>query len=211
MTTTHSSQHAYYWLIWVLAHELGHYFAKINPQLFSPFIWSGAAAHQVSVFSRRRWGRWRRLHPAEDRANQWAAKTLIDKDRWNQAEKRTPLDLRAIAAALELPIPAVLTWERLRRAMARGASYVPIDFDAPTWSAIEEAASGRGGHQSLFSRIQKNRNASRTLLSFGDFSLARERAVSIGGGWRVAYDRLLKAVFPEIQRAGGVNELFALE
>ncbi len=41
------------WRDWILAHELGHHFGRLNGTLFSPF-----RAHSVDAASRKRWGEW---------------------------------------------------------------------------------------------------------------------------------------------------------
>jgi hypothetical protein len=206
------------WLAWVLAHELGHHIERVNPRLFSPFLLPNdtvvssrreSTSHNVSSFLRAQKGRRRRLDPNEERANEWAATMLIDLDEWRKAESRHPFDLNAIVGALQLPLPAGLAWERIRR---RGASVsVSIELDHQSRATIEGATIGKGGHQSLFRRIQANRVGNRSSLTFVDFSLARERLLTVGGGWRHRYECVLNAILPEVVRAGGVGPLFALE
>lgn len=202
-------------LVWVLAHEIGHRMAWLNPYLFPPFSITnegqgstGLAAHLEWTSTRRRlW----RTDPDEQRADEWAARELIDKERWREAEDQDPLDLHAIADSLRLPIQAVLVWERMRRQTSQSyVQRVPIQLDRQQRTALREATDGQGGHQSLFRRIQSKRRGG-LGLTFADFSLARERLLKVRGGWRYRYECVVKAVLPSIVHAGGVSALFGLE
>jgi len=191
------------WRDWVLAHELGHHFGKLLGTLFSPF-----RAHTVNAASRKRWGEWRRLDPDEERANAWAVKTLISPSAWEAAERASPCDLRQVVARLGLPLPAAVAWERQQRAnVVRGESGA-VQLSDDRWRTLERSLIGQGGHQAFFRRLAAGRKGSTLMLSFYDFSFARERVLSVRGGWLARYATILDAVGPLIERAGGVSAFF---
>jgi len=193
---------------WVLAHELGHHFAKLNHLLFSPFDSEGSVL-KASPELRSRPTTSSRLDSEENWADQWAARTLIDSREWIKAEDRTPLDLKSITAALGLPLVAGVAWELQRRA-ALGRNHRAATATLPDWQQLVGSVVGEGGHQALFRRLQASRVGRHVKISFSDFSLARQRVLSVRGGWLRRYEMLLAALEPQVKRAGGVTRFFSL-
>lgn len=194
------------WRDWILAHELGHHFSHLNGTLFSPF-----AAHRVDAESRARWNKGKLLHPDEVRANAWAANALIHPQAWIDAESSDPFSLLKIVQKLGLPIPAAISWERLHRATINGAKTATVRVKAEDLEIITKAVEGTGGHQSLFRRLQANVRDRRIQLTYRDFSLARERVVTVQGGWLARYQALIRSVTPHVESAGGVRPFFKLQ
>ena len=192
------------WRDWIFGHELGHHFGGTQVSLFSPFM------HSVDEAQRRRWGEWRRMDPTEERANTWAVKTLVDADAWDAAERDNPCDLAKVIAQLGLPPPAAVAWERQQRKQAVG-THITIPVKAAEWRTLERSLSGRGGHQDFFRRVVGGKRHSTLTLTFGDFSLARERVLSVKGGWLARYQTLLGCAAPVLAGAGGVRTAFDLD
>jgi hypothetical protein len=191
------------WQVWVLAHELGHHFDDLQSELFSPF---GAIAHSDKKVQDG-WGVWRKVDPVEVRANKWAASQLIKPDEWEDAELQHPCSLRNILHRLSLPLPAALTWERIRRErFGREEVFVPLD--GQQMAVLGRAVSGNGGHQSFFRRVLKEDDDNGVYLTRSDFSLARERALRDAGGGKTRYEAILRAMSPLIESAGGIGTLF---
>jgi hypothetical protein len=189
------------WRDWILGHELGHHFGKLPGKLFSPF-------HSVDSRSRQRWGEWRRLDPAEERANKWAVDTLISAEEWEAAECSSPCDLRQTVARLGLPFPAAVAWERQQRSRTDHGEPVAVPVSTEGWRTLERRLTGQGGHQAFFRRLADGRKESRMTLTFHDFSYARERVLRVKGGWLVRYRTVLDSVAPLIEKAGSVRSLF---
>jgi IrrE N-terminal-like domain len=193
--------------VWVLAHELGHHFLPPYRGLFSPFVVNVAADRP-----RHRSRKQRRRQPDEERANNWAAVHLISEGDWKHAEAIAPVDLVGMASALGLPPEATVCWQRAklweRYPDASGA--VPVSRSAV--HTLEEACTGVGGHQALFTRVlsESRKRAPRLRISFQDFLFARERAYTSRGGWLPYYATLLGALRSPIHAAGGVEEFFGL-
>lgn len=187
---------------WVLAHELGHHFSQLSLRLFSPFC-----AHMVDTATRKRW-RGGTLHPDEERANNWAIKTLFERSHWADAEATNPCDLRAIVTRLKLPMSAALAWNRRERGKIRSGRAVAVRFGADEWRQLHRSVAGSGGHQSLFRRVLRRPSTREAMIDFNDFTLARERVFNVRGGWLKRYRILLDGIEPLIVKAGGVNELF---
>ena len=194
------------WLAWTLAHELGHYFATQNLQLFSPFSVAIAAA-----LSPRAGGYCRsKKDKNEHWADQWAARTLIREDEFIALENEFVLNLPEIAGRLGLPTEAVFAWEIGRRDLTKDAAPIRINTDRKTVVAVWEKSRGTGGHQSLLRRVVPRKTARQLTLSFNDFSLARIRLLTVRGGWREPYSQILKAAVPTVRQAGGVAECFRI-
>lgn len=191
------------WRDWILAHELGHHFSKLDGTLFSPFC-----AHKVDAASRMHWSGPKQSNPDENRANEWAATTLVSLSEWELAEAPSPCDLRQVVARLGLPTPAAVAWERWQRSSALSKQAVIVRFDCDEWRIIGRPVNGQGGHQSFFRRLLRRRDGQSLIISFTDFSLARERVLWVQGGWLERYRTLLRAVDPLIADAGGVRSLF---
>jgi hypothetical protein len=190
------------WRDWILAHELGHHFGKLNGRLFSPFY-----AHKVDAASRARWGQPKRLDPDEESANAWAVDTLVSRGEWEAAECHSPCDLRRVTSRLGLPFAAAVAWERQERKRVEACEVlVRLSLEART--ILDRPLSGQGGHQSFFGRLERARNGATLSLSYRDFSYARERAAVVDGGWLTRYQAVLNAVTPLIEDAGSVRELF---
>ena len=196
-------------LAWVLAHELGHHFNGLNQFLLSPFEQDPAMLRAVGTPEQQP-GLPRRNDPDEEWANQWAARTLIDPAEWCTRENESPLDLGAIAGSLGLPLDAALAWERGRRALKSASNTAPVALKTRQVLELIAPPMGEGGHQSFFRRLQQNRRGNTVLLSFRDFSYARERVLTVRGGWLPRYAALLGASRQAITRAGGVASLFQL-
>jgi hypothetical protein len=190
------------WRDWILAHELGHHFAKLNGRLFSPFY-----AHKVDAASQVRWGQPKRLDPDEESANAWAIDALVTREEWEAAERRDPCDLRRVTARLGLPFAAAVAWGRQERSRSQAAD-VSIRLSSEARTILGRPLSGQGGHQSFFERLARATKGPTLLLSYRDFSLARERAAVVQGGWLIRYQVLLRCVAPLVEDAGGVRELF---
>jgi hypothetical protein len=190
------------WRDWVLGHELGHHFGKLNGTLFSPF-----RAHLVDRRSRTRWGESRRLDRDEENANEWAAKTLISDHAWDEAEKHNPTNLAGIVERLGLPFPAGAAWERWHRDHAHGEP-VDVRLGAEAIDTLSRPITGRGGHQSYFARLKRSKET--LTVSYRDLSLARERAAFVEGGWLARYRAVLDAMRPAIHAAGTTRALFRL-
>ena len=191
------------WRDWVLAHELGHHFGKLNGMLFSPFY-----AYKVDAASRARWGQPKRLDPDEENANAWAVSNLVSREEWEAAECHSPCDLRVVTARLGLPFAAAVAWERQEREREAAEVSVPLSHEAR--AILDRPLNGQGGHQSFFRRLNLGRKGARLVISYRDFSFARERAAVVKGGWLARYQVVLHAVTPLIQRAGSVRELFSI-
>jgi hypothetical protein len=194
------------WRDWILGHELGHHFSNLNGVLFSPF-----RAHKVDTQSRRRWGKWRKLDPDEERANLWAANTLIKPEEWEAAEVRSPCDLPVLISELNLPMPAAIAWERQRRSQSNATTCLTFSLNPESRKVLERSVRGRGGHQAFFKRIRDQRRGDRFCIDFRDFSYARERLSRVSGGWRFRYHSLLDAVAPALAEVGGVSNAFGLK
>jgi hypothetical protein len=192
------------WRDWILAHELGHHFGKLNGRLFSPFY-----AHKIDAASRARWGRPKRLDRDEENANAWAIDTLLSRGDWEAAERYSPCDLRAVTSRLGLPFAAAVAWERQERRRVHAAE-VSIRLSSEARTILDGPLTGQGGHQSFFGRLHQSRKGATLVLSYADFSYARERAALVQGGWLTRYQAVLGAITPLIQRAGGVRELFKI-
>jgi hypothetical protein len=190
------------WRDWILAHELGHHFGKLNGLLFSPFY-----AHKVDAASKARWGQPKRLDPDEENANAWAIDTLVSRGEWEAAECHSPCDLRAVTSRLGLPFAAAVAWERQERKRLQ-TDEVSIRLSPEARTILDRPLSGQGGHQSFFERLDQGRKGATVFLSYRDFSYARERAAVVHGGWLTRYQVVLDAISPLIQDAGGVRELF---
>jgi hypothetical protein len=190
------------WRDWILAHELGHHFGKLNGRLFSPFY-----AHKVDAASKARWGQPKRLDPDEENANAWAIDTLVSRAEWEAAEFQSPCDLRAVTARLGLPFAAAVAWERQERRRVQ-ADEVSVRLSSEATTILDRPLSGEGGHQSFFGRLGRGRKGALLFLNYRDFSYARERAAIVQGGWLTRYQVVLHAVTPLIHAAGGVRELF---
>ena len=190
------------WRDWVLGHELGHHFGQVNGTLFSPF-----KAHKVDSSTKERWLGARHLDPDEEYANQWAVRTLVSEEAWDAAEQKHSTDLHQVVAGLRLPLPAGVAWERWRRDSFVSESIV-VTLSACAREILERPITGRGGHQSFFSRL---RPRGRTLeVGYREFSFARERASVVKGGWLVRYRAILDAVAPMVDAAGTTRSLFNL-
>ncbi len=190
------------WRDWVLGHELGHHFGQLNGTLFSPF-----RAHKVDSSTKERWLGAKRLDPDEEYANQWAVRTLVSEEAWDAAEHEGSTDLHQIVAGLRLPLPAGVAWERWRRRSFTSDSIV-MRLSAGTQEILERPITGHGGHQSFFSRLKLRR---RTLeIGYYDFSLTRERASVVKGGWLARYRAILDAVAPMVDAASTTRSLFNL-
>jgi len=193
-------------LVWTLAHELGHYFATQNLQLFSPFSVAIAAA-----LSPRGGGDGKKKKDKDEHwADQWAARTLIREDEFIALENEFPLNLPEIAGRLGLPAEAAFAWEIGRRDLTKDAAPIRINVDRRTVVALWEKSRGVGGHQSLLRRAVPRKTARHLILSFNDFSLARVRLLTVRGGWREPYSQILKAAVPHIREAGGVAQCFRI-
>jgi hypothetical protein len=190
------------WRDWILAHELGHHFGKLNGRLFSPFY-----AHKVDAASRARWGQPKRLDPDEENANAWAIDTLVSREEWEVAECQSPCDLRAVTSRLGLPFAAAVAWERQERKRVKAAE-VAVRLPIEARTILDRPLSGQGGHQSFFGRLERGRKGAVLRLSYRDFSYARERAAVVQGGWLTRYKVVLDAVSPLVHSAGSVRELF---
>ena len=138
-------------------------------------------AHKVDSSTKERWLGARRLDPDEEYANQWAVRTLVSEEAWDAAEQKHSTDLHQVVAGLRLPVPAGVAWERWRRDSFVSESIV-VRLSACAREILERPITGRGGHQSFFSRL---RPRGRTLeVGYREFSFARERASVVrGGGW----------------------------
>jgi hypothetical protein len=188
---------------WFLAHELGHHFSSLNLQLFSPFC-----AHMIDAGTQQRWSELRTLHPDEVRANNWALRALISRQDWDSAERMAPCDLPKIVKSLGLPVVAGVAWGRRSRTSIIHTDDVRVRFDAAEWAKLHRPINGDGGHQSFFRRILRQPKGREAILDFGDFTLARERVLQVGGGWRERYRTLLDGVEASINASGGVTALF---
>lgn len=192
---------------WVLAHELGHHFSRLNPWLFSPFGDQHLAAERaVPLTEPRR----RKVDQDEERANEWAAKALITNQSWLASEEKHPVDLEALANDLAVPVIAVATWERMRRTVAPKSAPVRIRPSRHLLARLKAATTGSGGHQSLFRRVVRGSSNGEVSLTFSDFSLARVRRIGIDGGWREPYEILMSSALPLVVRAGSVKALFGV-
>ena len=194
------------WMEWVLGHELGHHFSNLNGMLFSPF-----RAHKVDTETRKRWGKWRKLDPDEERADIWAANLLIKAEEWENAELKHPCSLSKLIQELRLPLPAAITWERQRRAQAKASTGFRFHLGTKERMILERSVVGKGGHQTFFRRIRDRRRGNSFSIDFCDFSYARERVCRVSGGWRSRYNLLLNAISPAIADAGGVSALFGIK
>lgn len=194
--------------VWVLAHELGHHFSPPVRGLFSPFVFNVAADRP-----RHRSRHQRRLRPEEERANHWAAQQLISESDWELAEAIAPVDLSGIASALGLPTEATVCWQRARLWGQHPAVWRSVPVTRSIVQTLEEACTGVGGHQALFSRVlsDSRQRAPRLRISFQDFLFARERACTSRGGWLLFYETLLTALRSPIRAAGGVDAFFGLQ
>lgn len=194
------------WLVWTLAHELGHYFATQNLQLFSPFSVAIAAARSSRAGAPER----SKKDKNEHWADQWAARTLIREEEFIALENEFVLNLPEIAGHLGLPTEAAFAWEIGRRDLTKDAPPIRINTDRRTVVALWEKSRGTGGHQSLLRRVVPRKTARQLTLSFNDFSLARVRLLTVRGGWREPYSQILKAAVPNIRKAGGVAQSFRI-
>jgi hypothetical protein len=192
------------WRDWVLAHELGHHFAKLTGRLFSPFY-----AHKVDAASRARWGKPKRLDPDEENANAWAIDALVCREEWEASERLSPSDLPALISRLGLPFAAAIAWQRAERKRVQSTE-VRVPLSAEAQLILDRPLTGRGGHQSFFGRLARRRKDASVVLSYSDFSFARERVPVVDGGWRARYQVVLQALAPLIDDAGGVSQLFHL-
>lgn len=192
------------WLAWILAHELGHHVEKRNRQLFSPFSSAIAAAlPHTNGFPRRR-----KRDDSEHWVDQWAARTLIDEQEFIALENESPLDLPRIAGRLGLPTEAVLAWDAGRRDLASESKSIRVPAAREVIKALWEKSRGSGGHQSLLRRVVPTRTVRQLHLSFRDFSFARERLLTVRGGWREPYSQIVTLAAPAIRQAGGVTRCF---
>lgn len=187
--------------VWTLAHEIAHDRAPVTLSLLSPFESSGLAAALLADTNCAR-----RRDPAESLADEDAANMLIEPGEWKAAERKHPVDLRRIAKHLHLPLAAALAWDRRRRKLHRSVT-IEIPIGASIRERLSNATEGNGGHQSLFRRVVRPR---RLLLNLSDFSLARERVLSVKGGWLSKYETILEVALPVIKKAGGIANLFVL-
>ena len=185
---------------WVLAHELGHHFSRLNLRLFSPFC-PHMASVQVKKIARK-------PNRDEERANSWAARTLIDEREWIEAESNSPCDLQATIFPLRLPLAAAIAWNRHQRAMMKSSQTVLLKLGVDEWRNLHRSIEGHGGHQSFFRRVLGNPRRREAEINFHDFSLARERIYFVAGGWLPRYRTLLDAVEPIIMKAGSIPDLF---
>lgn len=193
--------------VWVLAHELGHHFSPPYRGLFSPFVVNVAADRP-----RHRSEKQRRSRPDEERANNWAAIHLISDDDWKHAEAITPVDLVGIASALGLPPEATVCWQRAKLWKRLPSASMTVPVSRSIVHTLEEACTGVGGHQALFTRVlSETRKRTPCLrVSFQDFLFARERAYTSRGGWLPYYATLLGALISPIRAAGGVDGFFGV-
>ena len=191
------------WLVWVLAHELGHHFAAQEYSLFGPFEF---AAHRFPV---PRVGP-KKASPSEELADRWAALTLISKAHWFAAETKHPLCLSKVASELQLPLQAAVAWDKNYLETVRPTKVVQCNPSIPTLRMLKSATVGKGGHQSFFSRVTKHARGRRLSISFQDFSIARRRAATAEGGWLARYEALLECVSEPLAAAGSVKELFGI-
>jgi hypothetical protein len=196
--------------VWILAHELGHRFAGLNHLLFSPFEERPAALVKAVGTSLQLERERRRRDPDEEWADQWAASAVIEPEDWDWAERGNPLDLFAMAGSLGLPVDAAIAWERRRRNAPHSARPVPVAMEANEIAVLLAPMSGEGGHQALLDRIGSSRMGRHVRVSFRDFSLARERLLTVRGGWRPRYEAVLKATVRQARPAGGVKKFFGL-
>ena len=132
------------WRDWVLAHELGHHFGKLDGTLFSPFY-----AYKVDAASQARWGQPKRLDPDEENANAWAINILVSREEWEAAECHSPCDLQVITARLGLPFAAAVAWERQERKRVQTAK-VPVPLSPEARAILDRPLNGQGGHQAFF-------------------------------------------------------------
>jgi hypothetical protein len=193
--------------VWVLAHELGHHFSLPYRGLFSPFEVNVAADRP-----RDQSGNQRRRRPDEERADNWAAVQLISESDWKHAEAIAPVDLVGMASALGLPPEATVCWQRAKLWKRFPDASGTVSVSRSVAHSLEEACTGVGGHQALFSRVlsESRKRAPRLRISFQDFLFARERAYTSRGGWIPYYANLLDALRSPIHAAGGVEEFFGL-
>ena len=126
---------------WILAHELGHHFSRLNLRLFSPFC-----AHMVDAATRQRWGELRSLHPDEERANNWAIKTLVDSQEWEDAERESPCDLPTVVKKLGLPVAAGVACGRRLRSLIKSEQTIAVKFTTEEWRRLHHHGFLDGWH-----------------------------------------------------------------
>ncbi len=190
------------WRDWILAHELGHHFGKLNGGLFSPFQPYTMAALVRSTSRKCR-------DPDEDFANEWAARDLISGEMWDNCERQTPCDLAAIVGGLDLPLPAGIAWERWQRRTLQGDA-IQVKVTGELRAVLRCTIFGNGGHQSFLRRLTETYKRNTVTLTYQDFSQARERAATARGGWRTPYQALMDATKPLLRRSGNSRLLFNL-
>lgn len=190
------------WQAWVLAHELGHHFKDHQSDLFSPFI------HGSDSRSTRRWGTWSKQDPREEAANRWAATELISEPVWRQAQSRNPCDLEALASDLGLPVVAAVVRERMRRTDAPIARSALVPLTREERETVSRRITGRGGHQAFFRRIAQSLRPGGMVLTWDDFSYARERVTTAKGGWLARYRAVVAAVERRVRKVGDLMEVF---
>jgi hypothetical protein len=192
------------WRDWVLAHELGHHFGHLNALLFSPF-----GAHVVDSIARARWAQSKRLDPDEEIANKWAVTTLVSDGDWDMAERIAPCDLHRVVNHLGLPLPAAIAWEREHRHNLHGET-INVPLCQAANEILARPLTGQGGHQSFFRRLNRQRKGTTQIVSYREFSYARERAAQVQGGWFSRYQALLDAIAPMLESTGTSRQLFRL-
>lgn len=198
------------WLIWVLGHEVGHDHHLKQGTLFSPF--EGAVrCHKTDPRSRKRWGQWKRLSLDEELANEWAAEFLIDRAGWAELERAYPCELDLILKELALPRPAAISWERLRRKRQPKDPSRLVRLAESQVDVLCRPIVNQGGHQSCLRRVVESRSGSRVRVTYRDFSYARTRILTVGGGYYARYRVLLDAMRPAIVEAGGVDQFFLVQ
>jgi hypothetical protein len=123
--------------------------------------------------------------------------------------RRTINFVDSFSSRLGLPFPAAVAWERQERMRVQAAK-VSVRLSHEARQILGRPLKGQGGHQSFFRRLERRRKGANFLVSYRDFSYARERAAVVQGGWLTRYEVLLRAIMPSIETAGSVRKLFEI-
>lgn len=184
--------------VWVLAHELGHDFNGGQLPLFSPYVLPTPSTTKP-------------FDPEEERANQTALNLLTNPEEWAECEEKHPTSLKLIARAMNLPIEAAVTRERISRSSAAATATASFILPTRLWSEMETWTAGQGGAQHTFGQLLRNRNGQRTTISRSTFSLLRQRAATMRGGFGSRAARVMDALADQIEAHGGMAAIFSKE